>query len=88
MMQQGGGFLNHEAIVVVYTAHGWTEAIVVRGLLESAGIPSPALGEGNSPEQSLNIHGIDIYTLASQAEHARLVIREYLNAEPEGFEED
>ena len=88
MTQQGSGFLNHDPIVVVYTAHGWTEAIVVRGLLESAGIPSPALGDANSPEQSLTIHGIDIYALASQAEHARLVIREYLKSEPDALTDD
>ena len=44
---QGAGVEIDDRVVVVYTASTWIEAIVVRGLLESAGIPSPALGDGN-----------------------------------------
>lgn len=81
MMQQPDGFLNHERIVVVYTASTWIEAMVVRGLLESAGIPSPALGDGNPSDPSLTLLGIEIYALASQAEHAKRVIAEHLDEE-------
>ena len=87
-MQQGGEVRNGERIVVVYTASTWTEAMVVRGLLESAGIPSPALGDGNPPDLSIALQGIEIYALDSQAEHARQVIAAYLDAdEAEGLED-
>jgi hypothetical protein len=89
MMQQGYGVPNNEHIVVVYTASSWIEAIVVRGLLESSGIPSPALGDGNSADLSITLQGIEIYTLASQADRARQVIGEYLDsAASESGDED
>lgn len=67
-----------ERISVVYTAGSWIEAVVVRGLLESAGIESPALGDGNLPEITPMFSGIEIYTLESQAERARQLIAEHL----------
>jgi hypothetical protein len=78
-----------ERIVVVYTAVTWIEAMVVRGLLESAGIPSPALGDGNPTDPSLTLQGIEIYSLASQAEEAKRVIAEHLREEAfEGGEDE
>ena len=59
--------------------------MVVRGLLESSGIPSPALGDGNpSTMQDLfpTLSGIEIYALESQAERARKVIAEHLDDTP------
>jgi hypothetical protein len=81
-MQQDYSLPTGEPIVVVYTAATWMEAVVVRGLLESSGIPSPALGDGNpSTMQDLfpTLSGIEIYALESQAERARKVIVEYLD---------
>ena len=69
-----------EAIAVVYRATSWNEAIVVRGLLNSAGIPSPALGDGYPPDLSPLYCEIEIYALDSQADQARRVIAEYLAA--------
>jgi hypothetical protein len=67
-----------EPLSVVYTAGSWIEAVVVRGLLESAGIESPALGDGNLPDLTPIFSGIEIYTLESQADRARELIAEHL----------
>jgi hypothetical protein len=77
-MQQDYLLPTQEPIVVVYTAYSWIEAVVVRSLLESAGIASPALGDGNLPDLAFVSMGIEIYTLKSQAERARQVIEEHL----------
>ena len=72
--------------MVVHTARSWTEAVVVRGLLESVGIKSPELGAGSpSPWPDLVpmlhlLHGIEIYALESHAGRARELIAEYLGA--------
>jgi hypothetical protein len=88
-MQQHDPLPTDEAIVVVHTARSWTEAMVVRGLLESAGIASPELGAGNPsplPELTIHLHGIKIYALESEAGRARQMIAEYfadLERDPE-----
>jgi hypothetical protein len=69
---------NAEPITVVYTAGSWIEAVVVRGLLESAGIESPALGDGNLPDLTPIFTGIEIYTLESEAARARQLIADHL----------
>lgn len=81
-MQQGDSSLKGQRIVVVHTAGSWTEAMVVRGLLESAGIASPSLGDGDPsalPDVTPILHGIEIYALESQAEQAQKMIEEYLS---------
>ncbi len=40
-MQQEGEAPTPEKVIVVHEAGSWTEAVVLRGLLESAGIESP-----------------------------------------------
>ena len=82
-MQQDDRFLppivpNVEAITVVHTATSYIEAAVVRGLLDSAGIPSPALGDAYLRDLAPLYCEIRIYALESQAEEARQVIAEYL----------
>lgn len=77
-----------EPIAVVYLASCWTEAVVVRGLLESAGISSPALGDGYPADLSPLYGTIEIYALESQAEAARKIIAEYLVAAGELEEEE
>src|SRR5580704_11176412 len=67
-----------EPLSVVYTAGSWIEAVVVRGLLESAGIESPALGDGNLPDLTPIFTGIEIYTLESEAARARQLIADHL----------
>lgn len=72
------GLPNNEAIEAVHTVTSWIEAVVVRGLLDSAGIPSPALGDAY-PSDLLPLYcEIKIYALKSQASDARQVIAEYL----------
>ncbi len=82
MQQEDGslprGLPTNEAITVVHTATSWIEAVVVRGLLDSAGIPSPALGDAFLPDLAPLYCEIRIYALVSQADEARQVIAEYL----------
>jgi hypothetical protein len=89
-MQQGDSSRKGQRIVVVHTAGSWTEALVVRGLLESAGIASPALGDGDPsslPDVMPFLHGIEIYALESEAEGARKLIAEYLREAEQGGED-
>lgn len=83
-----------EKTVVVHTAGSATEAMVIRGLLQSAGIESPGsvttdpfpMGESGDA-----FHDSDVIVLESQADEARRVIAEYLQSnegiEIEGAEE-
>jgi hypothetical protein len=67
--------------VVVHRAGSTTEAIVVRGLLESAGIRLPE-ATGGDPFPVNELHsgsaGVEIEVLQSQAEEARRIIADYL----------
>ena len=67
-----------EAITVVHIATSSIEAAVVRGLLDCAGIPSPALGDAYQRDLAPLYCEIRIYALESQADEARKVIAEYL----------
>jgi hypothetical protein len=70
-----------ERTVVVHQAGTATEAMVIRGLLESAGISSPG-SAGADPfpmrEPPKGFRDTDIVVLESQAEDARAVIQGYL----------
>jgi hypothetical protein len=70
-----------EAVVVVHHAGTWTEAVVIRGLLRSAGIDSPA-PTSTDPfpmrEPPKGTHGVEILVLASEADEARRIIADYL----------
>ncbi len=69
-----------EKVIVVHQAGTWTEAVVIRGLLESAGIQSPA-STFTDPfplrEPPKGTHGVEILVLASEADEARRIIAEY-----------
>jgi hypothetical protein len=69
--------------VVVHQAGSSTEAVVIRGLLESAGIASPG-SAGSDPfpmrEPPEGFRDADIVVLESQAEDARRVIADYLTS--------
>jgi len=71
-----------EKTVVVHTAGTWTEAVVIRGLLESAGIHSPA-STTTDPfpmrEPPEGQHGVEIVVLESQQEEARRIIADYVD---------
>lgn len=80
--------------VVVHRAKSRTEATVIRGLLESAGIASPPLTRtdpyplSNPPAE---FPGAEVLVRESEAEEARRIISEYLdtgeNQPPESTED-
>ncbi len=70
-----------EPFIVVHQAGSWTEAVVIRGLLRSAGIDSPALTSTDPfpmREPPKGIHGVEILVVQSQADEARRIIADYL----------
>lgn len=75
--------LNGQRTVVVHQAGSSTEAVVIRGLLESAGIASPG-SAGSDPfpmrEPPEGFRDTEIIVLESQAAEARRIIAEYLSS--------
>ena len=72
---------DREPSVVVHKAGSPTEAIVVRGLLESAGIrlPETTGGDASAANDPLSgTAGVDIEVPQSRAEQARRIIADYL----------
>ena len=71
-----------ERSIVVHTAGSATEAMVIRGLLESVGIASPDSAPADQfpmrqpPEGT---HGVEIVVLESRAAQAREIIHDYLD---------
>jgi hypothetical protein len=66
--------------VVVHRAQSWTEAVVIRGLLESAGIDSPPLTRTDPfpmSEPPADFPGVEILVRESQVEEARRIVAEY-----------
>jgi hypothetical protein len=80
-----------ERVVVAHTAGTASEAMVIRSLLESAGIHSPGSVSSDpfpmneSPEGT---HVAEIYVLESQADDARKLIAEYQKGNAAGGEKD
>ncbi len=81
-----------EPVIVVHQAGSWTEALVIRGLLESSGIASPATTSTDPfplREPPKGTHGVEIQVLQSQAEEARCIIADYVRqAKPADTEPD
>jgi hypothetical protein len=74
---------SHERLVVAHTASSAAEAMVIRSLLESAGIPSPnpvATDPFPLNEPLAGDLAIDIFVPESKAKEARRVIAEHLEA--------
>jgi hypothetical protein len=72
---------DREPTVVVHHAGTSVEAMVIRGLLESAGIRSPEASGGDPfpmREPPSGMAGVDIEVLQSQADEARRIIADYL----------
>lgn len=72
---------SNERIVVAHTAESSTEAMVIRSLLESAGIETPDAISTDPfpiPENPEEPHNLEIRVLESQADEARKVIAEFL----------
>jgi hypothetical protein len=79
---------SQDPIVIVHRASTSTEAMVIRGLLESAGLKVPDFSPGEPFPMHVPPAGMtdgDIVVLSSQAEDARRIIAEYLSSE-EGVE--
>jgi hypothetical protein len=75
--------LDEQRTVMVHQAGSSTEAVVIRGLLQSRGISSPgSAGQDPFPmrEPPEGFRDTDILVLESQAEEARRVIAEYLTS--------
>jgi hypothetical protein len=78
----------HDPVVIVHRATTSTEAMVIRGLLESAGLKVPDFSPGEPFPMHTPPAGMtdgDITVLASQADDARRIIADYLASE-EGLE--
>jgi len=74
-------FNTKERVVVAHTAGTIAEAMVIRGLLETAKIKSPGSVTSDPfplREPPEGTHGVEIYVLESQADEARKIIAEYL----------
>ena len=79
---------SRDPIVIVHRATTSTEAMVIRGLLESAGLKVPDFSPGEPFPMHTPPAGMtdgDILVLASQADDARRIIADYLSSE-EGVE--
>jgi hypothetical protein len=74
---------SNERVVIAHMAENATEALVIRGLLESKGIQSPGSVSTDPfpiPENPEGPHNVEIFVLESQAEEARKIIAEYQSA--------
>jgi hypothetical protein len=74
-----------EETVAVHRADSWTEAIVIRGLLESAGIDSQPLTRTDPypfRNPPADFPGAEILVRESQVEEARRIIADYLASPP------
>jgi hypothetical protein len=72
---------SREKVVVAHVAGNAEEAMVIRGLLASAGIDSPGSASMDPfpvSEPLDGSHGVDVLVLESQAEEARRIIAEYV----------
>src|SRR5271155_1581082 len=79
---------SRDSVVIVHRATTSTEAMVIRGLLESAGLKVPDFSPGEPFPMHTPPAGMtdgDIMVLSSQAEDARRIIAEYQSSE-EGVE--
>jgi len=79
---------SHDSTVIIHRATTSTEAMVIRGLLESAGLKVPDFSPGEPFPMHVPPAGMtdgDIVVLASQADDARRIIADY-QASEEGVE--
>jgi len=79
---------SHDPVIIVHRATTSIEAMVIRGLLESAGLKVPDFTPGEPFPMHTPPAGMtdgDIVVLSSQADDARRIIADYLASE-EGLE--
>ncbi len=79
---------SHEELVEVFDTMEESEAMVVRGLLESAGIEA-IITALDAPQDILpGVGGVIVRVAPEQAEEARSLIEDYRNDSPEPDEDD
>jgi Putative prokaryotic signal transducing protein len=81
---------SRQKMVKVYTAQGEMEANVIKGLLDSCGIPSILTGNAALSMQPFVLDGmgrIDIMVDAAQADEARSIIESSATENPAGGSE-
>lgn len=66
----------NEALVEVFESEQESEAMVVRGLLESAGI-EVLQSSFDAPQEILPVGGVSLRVREEQADEARAIIQEY-----------
>ncbi len=80
-----------EPLVVIHEAGTLTEAMVIRGLLQSAAIESPP-PTSTDPfplrEPPKGTHGVEILVLQSQADEARRIIAAHLAEKEQAASEE
>ncbi len=75
-------------LVDVFETREESEAFVVRGLLESAGIPALVSGFDAPQDVLPGVGGVVVRVAASQAEEARSVLADYRAGGPQAAEEE
>ncbi len=79
---------DNQELVEVFDTNEESEAFVVRGLLESAGIPA-LISAWDAPQDLLpGVGGVIVRVPADQAEDARTVIADYRANGPQAAEEE
>jgi hypothetical protein len=78
----------NEKLVKVFESEEETEALVVKGLLESAGIESEVAPLSLTQYAFPNIGGTVIVVREEDADKARLLIADYQQGQPDTEEED
>ncbi len=79
---------SHEELVEVFDTMEESEAMVVRGLLESAGIEA-IITAWDAPQDILpGVGGVIVRVAPEQAEEARSLIEDYRNSSPEPDEDE
>ena len=76
----------HEKLVKVFDSEQESEVMVVRGLLESAGIPTISTSL-DAQQDVFPIGGVIIQVRQEQADEARHIIKEYESGGPQAAEE-
>jgi hypothetical protein len=69
--------LDNAELVDVFDTQQESEALVVKGLLESAGVESVITGLDAPPDVLPGVGGVVVRVLSHQAEEARRIIEEY-----------
>ncbi len=74
---------DYDPLVAVFDTHQESEAMVVRGLLDSAGIPTLIAGREAPQDVLPGVGGVTVRVPPQQAEEARRLIAEYRASGPE-----